>query len=587
MFKNRFLSLGTMCSLLALFLFCKPQFSTFEEPLSTDLRLNQIGFYPQGPKTAIILAEELDSRDFYLVSSGNNQIVYQGELSPSPSPTLSGKKTWVADFSDFNEKGQFVLGVPGIGSSYTFKIDDQVKRELTKASIKAFYYQRMSTELLPEYAGQWARPAAHPDDQVKVHPSAAGPGRPEGTIISAPYGWYDAGDYNKYIVNSGITMGTLMSLYEDFGEFAGSLELDIPESGNSSPDLLDEIHWNLIWMLEMQDPNDGGVYHKLTTASFEGKVMPHEATSQRYVVAKSTAAALNFAAVMAQAFRVYADYDKELADKCLEAAEKAWDWAKKNPNLLYRQNEMNQKYDPDITTGSYGDRSVDDEWVWAASELWVSTQTEKYLEDINMDVDAFDLPNWNTVSWLGYYTLFRHERSGNDIPLKGFEDIKSLFLNAMESYVSKAEKNAYHVVMGQDVKDFVWGSNSVAANQGIALIQAYLINEENRFKEFALHNLDYIMGRNATGYSYVTGHGSKTPMDPHHRPSGAEPEKNPIPGLIVGGPNPGQQDGCEYESEIPDESFVDDYCSYASNEIAINWSAPFAYLVVALEALHN
>ncbi len=587
MFIKRLLPLGVLCSFLCFLTSCEQSISIFNEPLSTDLRLNQIGFYPQAAKLSILLAEEVDQGQFYIVRTENDEVVYQGELSPSSSATLSGKKTWIADFSDFQEKGEFVVGVPGIGVSYPFQLHEQVHEDLAKASIKAFYFQRMSTELLPEHAGKWARPTAHPDDQVKVHSSAAGPGRPEGAIISAPYGWYDAGDYNKYIVNSGITMGTLMSLYEDFGEFAGSLELNIPESGNSRPDLLDEIHWNLIWMLEMQDPNDGGVYHKLTTASFEGRVMPHEAVSQRYVVAKSTAAALNFAAVMAQAHRVYADYDRDLSKRCLDAAKKAWDWAKKNPNLLYRQNEMNEKHDPDITTGAYGDRSVEDEWVWAASELWVSTQSGKYLDAIKTDVNAFDLPNWNTVDWLGYYTLFRHERNGNEVPLKGFEDIKALFMEAMDSYVSHAKNSAYHVVMGQDVSDFVWGSNSVAANQGIALIQAYLINGADRYREFALHNLDYIMGRNATGYSYVTGHGSKPPMDPHHRPSGAEPDKEPVPGLIVGGPNPGQQDDCAYESDIPDESFVDDYCSYASNEIAINWSAPFAYLVVAIEALYN
>jgi endoglucanase len=587
MFNIRLLPFGVLCSILLFFTSCEQKIASFNEPFSPDLRLNQIGFYPQSSKLAIVLAEDLGQKEFYLVLAGNEEVVYQGELLPSPSKTLSGKKTWIADFTDFKEKGEFVVGVPGIGVSYPFTVDEQIHRDLAKASIKAFYFQRMSTELLSEHAGQWARPTAHPDDQVKVHSSAVGPNRPEGTVISAPYGWYDAGDYNKYIVNSGITMGTLMSLYEDFGEFAGNLELNIPESGNSTPDLLDEIHWNLVWMLEMQDPNDGGVYHKLTTANFEGRLMPHEATSQRFVVAKSTAAALNFAAVMAQAYRVYSEFDSELAERCLEAAKKAWRWAKENPDALYRQNEMNQTYAPDITTGAYGDRSVSDEFVWAASELWVSTQDEYYLEDVSTAVSSFSLPNWNTVDWLGFYTLFRHERAGNNIPLEGYGGVKAIFMETMDDYMNRAKESAYQVVMGQDVKDFVWGSNSVAANQGIALIQAYLISGEETYREYALQNLDYILGRNATGYSYVTGFGSKTPQDPHHRPSGAEPDKDPIPGLIVGGPNPGQQDDCEYESDVPDESFVDDYCSYASNEIAINWSAPFAYLVVALEALHN
>lgn len=93
------------------------------------------------------------------------------------------------------------------------------------------------------------------------------------------------------------------------------------------------------------------------------------------------------------------------------------------------------------------------------------------------------------------------------------------------------------------------------------------------------------MGRNGTSYAFVTGYGDKTPMNPHHRPSGADGVEAPVPGLIAGGPNPGQQDGCSYPSDIPDQSYVDDYCSYASNEIAINWNAPLVYLGNALEAL--
>ncbi|MEJ0057255.1 MAG: glycoside hydrolase family 9 protein [Bacteroidota bacterium] len=138
------------------------------------------------------------------------------------------------------------------------------------------------------------------------------------------------GDYNKYIVNSGITTGTLLSLYEDFPEHVNSVALNIPESKNRLPDLLDETLWNLRWMLTMQDPNDGGVYHKCTNPGFDGMVMPAAARGTRYVVQKSTAATLDFAAVMAQASRVFGKFDKELPglkDSCLTAAVKAWIWA--------------------------------------------------------------------------------------------------------------------------------------------------------------------------------------------------------------------------------------------------------------------
>jgi endoglucanase len=142
-------------------------------------------------------------------------------------------------------------------------------------------------------------------------------------------------------------------------------------------------------------------------------------------------------------------------------------------------------------------------------------------------------------------------------------------------------------VMGKSAKDYVWGSNSVAANQGILMIQAYKLTKDRKYLDYALSNLDYILGRNATGYSFVTGYGHKTPMFPHHRLSEADGVADPIPGFLVGGPNPGQQDGCKtYPSRIPDESYTDTLCSYASNEIAINWNAAAAYLAGALEALY-
>lgn len=129
-----------------------------------------------------------------------------------------------------------------------------------------------------------------------VHPSAATTKRPAGTIISSPKGWYDAGDYNKYIVNSGFTLGLILQSYQLHQDRFNSLNLQIPESDNKIPDILDEMMYNLEWMLTMQDPTDGGVYHKLTTPNFEGFVMPEDCKQQRYVVQKTTTATLDFAA---------------------------------------------------------------------------------------------------------------------------------------------------------------------------------------------------------------------------------------------------------------------------------------------------
>lgn len=564
--------------LIFILLSCNKDVAYSELSYSGDIRINQIGFRPGAPKTAVVLG---NAEVFHLVDVSSQKVAFTGRFLDHT--TTHEKQALIADFSEFTETGQYVIHVPGVGYSPEFTIDHVVFEELGTASLKAFYYNRASIELEEQYAGAWARPLGHPDDRVLVHASAASKERPEGTVLSVPKGWYDAGDYNKYIVNSGITMGTLLSLYEDFPSHSSSLNLNLPESGNGIPDLLNEALWNLEWMIKMQDPHDGGVYHKLTAAKFEGTLLPHEAQSTRYVVAKSTAAALNFAAVMAQASRVYGDFLPDMAIECLKAAQMAWVWAKSNPETYYEQADLNKKFHPSIETGAYGNRMLGDEWLWAASELYISTHNKEYLDFIPHP-ESFELPNWGNVGWLGYYSLLRY-REDLHLPQGLLAQIKHQLLQKVEEYATAAKDSDYRVVMGYRETDFVWGSNSVAANQGIALLQAYILTGDGKYTSLAQANLDYLLGRNATGYCYVTGFGQQSPQDPHHRASAAAPDTPPVPGFIVGGPNPGQQDGCNYRSKIPSESYVDDYCSYASNEVAINWNAPFAYLINGLEAI--
>ena len=150
------------------------------------------------------------------------------------------------------------------------------------------------------------------------------------------------------------------------------------------------------------------------------------------------------------------------------------------------------------------------------------------------------------------------------------------------------DKQAFQTPMGKSASDYIWGSSAVAANQGIALIQAYRLTNDKTYLAAALANMDYLLGRNAVGYSFLTGFGSKTPLHPHHRPSIADGIEAPVPGLLSGGTNANaaRQDKCVgYTTTIADEVFIDADCSYASNEIAINWNAPMVYLAAALEAL--
>jgi len=553
-----------------------------------NIRLNQTGFYPGGPKTAIVLTGNATEFNIQTLSK---RIVFTGALKRSVKPDFAGHETLVADFSAFHTPGKYMVCVPGVGCSYVFNIKKSVHRNVGAASIKAFYFMRASYPLLEKYAGKWARSEGHPDTAVLIHASAASVQRPEGTKISSPRGWYDAGDYNKYVVNSGISTSTLLSLYEDFPAYMQTVKLNIPESGDGIPDILNEVLWNLRWMLTMQDPNDGGVYHKLTNAVFDKFEMPDQDKTPRYVVQKGTAATLDFAAVMAQASRIFMKFPKQLprlADSCLKESEMAWAWAIKNPDVIYDQDAINKKFSPKIMTGAYGDRNFSDEFIWAASELFVTTRHPRYLEAVNLMPDAnMPLPSWGQVRLLGYYTLIKNSGSfGNNAP-KELPELKKRLLAFADDLVSGADETAYQTVMTKSKAHFHWGSNSDAANEGIALIQAYKLSNDPKYLTYALDNLDYILGRNGTGYSYITGYGSKTPMHPHHRPSASDGVADPVPGLLVGGPNPGMQDHIRVPSTVPDEAYIDDDRAYAVNEIAINWNSPFAYLANAIEALQG
>lgn len=552
---------------------------------SDSIRINQLGFYPKAPKTAIVLT---DRPQKFTIQSADRKTVYGGTLTPVSKPDLSGRTIYLADFSPLQQAGNYTLNVPDANYSYPFSINPDVHQKVAAASIKGFYYQRASIPLHEKYAGKWNRPAGHMGNDILIHPSAASDKRPAGSIISVPRGWYDAGDYNSYIVNSGITMGTLLSLYEDFPTHMKTVNLNIPESNNQLPDVLDECLWNLRWMLAMQDPNDGGVYNKLTNASFDGMIMPDKATTPRYVVQKGTAATLDFVAVMAQASRILKPFEKQvpgLADSCLKAALNAWQWALANPKMAYNQNAMNNQFEPKVVTGAYGDSRFDDEFDWAAAELYITTKDEGYLKNLMLDNIRLSIPSWSQVSMLAYYSLLRNRNSLTP-SLKPIIPILTNKLTAFaDSLSNPSTLSAYQTAMGRSNRDFVWGSSSVAANQGIVLINAYLLTKNKQYLNAALANLDYILGRNGTSYSLVTGFGHKSIKHPHHRQSVADSIIDPVPGLLSGGPNPSQQDKVPLPTKIPNRALSDDDQAYASNEIAINWNAPFAYLANAIEAL--
>ena len=545
--------------------------------------MNQVGFLPGAAKWAVVVGGSTGNETVTvrLLDARSGNEVWRGNTSAPATWQPSQDRARVVDFSAFTTAGEYKLQVAGSPDSASFRISEDAYGALQDASLKAFYFNRSGTELLPEHGGAWARALGHADTRVLIHASAAGPRRNTGDAISSAKGWYDAGDYNKYIVNSGISTYTLLAAWEHFPARFETRSTQIPESGNSLPDVLDEALWNLEWVLTMQDPDDGGVYHKLTNLNFDGTVMPDQARNERYVVQKTTAAALNFAAVMAQGSRVFARFEDQqpgLSARMLAAARSAWAWAQANPTRYYSQ-------PGDVRTGEYGDGNVSDEFAWAAAELYITTRDDAFWTAVQATTLPNSVPAWLDVKGLAWTSL-AHHRAG----LTAAADrtlIEQRVRELANSLSTRWQSSAYRVAMQNE--DYVWGSNSVLLNQGLMLVQGYRLTGDALHLAGAQAAMDYALGRNALGMSMVTGFGTRSPQRPHHRPSAADGVTAPVPGFIVGGPHSGQQDlsSCPrgYPSTLSARSYLDDYCSYATNEVAINWNAPLVYLSAALQAL--
>ncbi|HYA63415.1 MAG TPA: glycoside hydrolase family 9 protein, partial [Candidatus Sulfotelmatobacter sp.] len=339
------------------------------ESASTQIKVDQVGYLPGSAKVAIVTAA---ARHFEVKRAQDDVTAFEGELAPAVQDADTGDSVQIADFSKLREPGTYYLDVPGVGRSWTFSIRRDVFSHTYYLAMRAFYGQRCGTavDFGPEFPG-YSHAACHLKGEF--HTSSGKHGERDNVG-----GWHDAGDYGRYLVNSGITMGTLLWTWEIFGPKLKDIKLNLPESGNGTPDILNEARWNLEWMLQMQD-DDGGAWHKQTSERFPGFVMPEDDLLPSEVIGtgkepyKSTCATADLAAVAAIAARVFQPYDAKFAAKNLEAARRAWLWTEKYPKVTF-------KNPPGITTGEYGDDYCGDERLWAAAELWRTTGHTAYNE---------------------------------------------------------------------------------------------------------------------------------------------------------------------------------------------------------------
>ncbi len=538
-------------------------------PLETSdsIRLNQIGYYPGSVKEFILVDQTAGE---FRVIDGQGEVVFNGELQDRGTWDTSGERVMSGDFTDLKTPGTYTIEIDSVGTSYPFSIEKKVFEKALNASIKSYYFQRASMPIEETFGGMYKRATGHPDTACAYHPSS---GRKKGQL-SSPGGWYDAGDYGKYIVNAALSTGQMLHLLEQYPEAIPDASLNIPESGNEQSDLWDELLYELNWIRTMQD-RDGGVYHKLTAKNFSGFIMPEAYDLERFIIGKGTAATLGYAAVMAQAGRLYTSADPVWSAEAIISAEKAWKWALRNRNVPFSNPE-------DVSTGQYDDTVFSDDFYWAAAELYLATGERKYLKYLEKNPQPYQHQLTNSWKFFVRNNAFHSLLENRDkLPKKMADPLVSDHLKLADSLLVKIDKNPYHVALDR----YEWGSNSDVLNQAMILCVAHRLSGDEKYLAGAERINDYIFGKNATGYCFLTGFGSKPVMFPHHRPSGADGIADPVPGFVIGGPNHDRQDQheVEYNSEHPAKAYMDVEPSFASNEVCINWNAPAVFVLGYLE----
>lgn len=581
-----------------------PQYTAPPPPVvvpTPAIRLNQVGYFPQGRKLAGYVSASTKPLAWQLLQGG--KAVASGQTEPLGRDKESGDAVHLVDFSGFGTPGDgYVLAV-GSDQSTPFRIAADLYQQLTVDAMNFFYQNRSGIAITLPYARQpqWQRPAGHAtsDKSVPCHKTAGCNYR-----LDVTGGWYDAGDHGKYVVNGGISVWTLLNLYERnkvFGDAAtlGDRSLTIPESGNGVSDLLDEVRWQLEFLLKMQAPADtaqaGMVHLKIHDEFWTALgIRPDEAETQqkRFLHPVSTSATLNLAAVGAQAARLWRGIDDAFAARCLAAAERAWAAAKKNPAVYAKVTDGNGG-------GAYEDDDVKDEFFWAAAELFITTgqstyRTEllasKYWSTMTALVDGVPSPmNWAKTDAMGTISL---AIVPNNLSAPEREQQRKKVLGTADSYLALVGQQAYRYPFNAGPSGkYPWGSTSFVANNAIMLSIANDLAPNPKYVDASVLSLDYLLGRNGLGQSYVSGYGSKPLLNPHHRFWAKQANSrfpSVPPGVLSGGPNSSLQDpyvkamgiaGCP-----PQKCYADHGEAWSVNEVAINWNAPLVWITSYLNS---
>ncbi len=511
-------------------------------PQYVNVAVNQVGYKPGDDKIAVVKTENEAEESFIVCNAESNETVFTGKLSEPIFDYGADMNVKKADFSELKEPGTYYLFTEE-GASYSFEIKDNPYDEIYEDTFNMLYKQRCGMATDEKIAGEFAHDECHTGMAIVY-------GTNKKKDVTG--GWHDAGDYGRYTVPGAVTIADLFMAYEDF-----------------DADTLDEARYELDFLLKMQDEESGGVYHKVTCLNFPETVDPEEETEQLYLAPVSVTATADFAAIMAKASVIYKDKDKEFSENALAAAEKAWEYLMGQEKLLGFRNPE------EIVTGEYPDSNTSDEMYWAATELYLAGADvdTAYIKKLGESAKLPEGLGWADIALYADYDLAKQDDS--ELAKMGTAHI----VEKADTIVENAKKTGYGLGFGSG---FVWGSNMAIGNEGELLLMAANLTDNDEYDDLAARHLDYLLGTNSLGYCFVTGFGTFSPKNPHHRPS--QVKGKAMSGMLVGGANRNLEDPyamAVLAEEAPAMCYVDNDQSFSTNEITIYWNSPLIYLLAA------
>ncbi|MDR1527284.1 MAG: glycoside hydrolase family 9 protein [Dysgonamonadaceae bacterium] len=538
------------------------------QSVSSNILIDQFGYLPHSVKTAVIknpktgfdASHSFTPGSIYrVVDAQTNQPVFEGTpvlFDNGATDAVSGDQIGWFDFSPVSTFGKYyILDVANHQKSYSFSINNTVYDEVLKHAVRMFFYQRAGFAKEARYAGVgWADGASHlkalQDKNCRLYNKK----NDASTERDLHGGWFDAGDYNKYTNWAASYIETMLLAYLE-NPHAWADDYNLPDSGNGIPDLLDEARWGMDWLLRMQE-TDGSV---LCVMGLSGGSPPSAVTGQSLYGPATTMATLSAVKVFALGYKVYNRFGMTgYAEKLREASLKAWEWAKKNPNVIFHNNSSSNGSsglaagDQEIE-GTYNREAVR---MTAAIYLYEMTGDRQYLSVFEDNYEVLPLIAWNNDMqqyWSANHFLCFYYFSLNGIS----ETIKNSIANALKTAFNKPDN--YAGKLGKDgyrafIKDYNWGSNQYKSDYGTTFYffaDQSLEPDKNRlYADAAEDYLHYIHGVNPMGLVYLTNmnaYGASNSLTEIYHTwfcdksikwdKAGYSTYGPAPGYLAGGPN--------------------------------------------------